>query len=103
MPDLIKFYIRQCVIGFGISAVFVGILLYLNVANLGYLVMNSDMGFLAVLLLWVFNGIVFAGVQFGIAIMMLKPEDEEEDGTPSRLEPVLVEAKTSRIPQISRN
>ena len=72
MPDLIKMYIRQCAIGFAISAVFVGMLLYFNVGTLWHLVTHSDVGALAVILLWVFNGIVFAGVQFGIAIMAMK-------------------------------
>ena len=102
MPDLIKMYIRQCAIGYGISAVFVGMLLYFNVANLWHLVTHSDVGVLAVILLWVFNGIVFAGVQFGIAIMMLKPDEDEQGGTPSRLEPIRVEATQSKISQISR-
>ena len=34
MPELIKLYIRHSLIGFGISAIFVGLLLYFNVMNL---------------------------------------------------------------------
>jgi len=34
MPKLISLYIRQVAIGFAISAAFVGMLLYFNVANL---------------------------------------------------------------------
>ena len=103
MPDLVKMYIRHCAIGFGISAAFVASLLYLNVANLWYLVTHTDAGLLAVFLLWLFNGIVFAGVQFGIAIMLLKPDDDPQDRPPSRLEPVRVEAEARRrkIPLIS--
>lgn len=71
MPELIKLYIRQVVVGFGLSALFVGMLLWMNVANLGTLIGASDIGFIAVALLWVFNGIVFAGVQFSIVIMRM--------------------------------
>ncbi|SHG99501.1 hypothetical protein [Marivita hallyeonensis] len=102
MPDLIKLYIRHCAIGFGIAAGFVAMVLYFNVANLWYLVTHTDVGPLAVFLLWVFNGIVFAGVQFGIAIMMLKPEEASRGGTPSGLESIRVEAAPSRILGISR-
>ncbi|MGH1415853.1 MAG: hypothetical protein ACRBB0_20370 [Pelagimonas sp.] len=71
MPGLVKLYIRQVITGFGLSALFVGMLLWANVANLGALIGASDMGWVAVVMLWVFNGIVFAGVQFAIVIMRL--------------------------------
>ncbi len=81
MPKLISLYMRQTAIGFALSAVFVGMLLYFNVVNLWHLVTHTDGGFLAVGLLWVFNGIVFAGVQFGITIMrMADTEDDRDDG-----------------------
>ncbi|PQO22996.1 hypothetical protein C2I36_10215 [Rhodobacteraceae bacterium WD3A24] len=76
MPELVRLYIRQVAIGFGIAAVFVALLLGLNVANLRHLVFASSDGLLALFLLFFFNGIVFAGVQFGIAVMrMAEPEN----------------------------
>lgn len=95
MPKLIRLYITQVAIGFALSAVFVGILLWLNVANLGHLVLSSDIGWLAVIMLVVFNGIVFSGVQFAIAIMRLA--DDEPPQRPGRklpiLAPVLISVK----------
>lgn len=79
MPDLIQMYIRQCLIGFAVSAVFVGMLFYFNVANLWYLVTHSADGWLAGFLLFFFNGIVFSGVQFGIAIMRMEDKDDDDD------------------------
>lgn len=79
MPDLIKHYIRHSVIGFALSAAFVSLLLYFNVANLWHLVTHTDVGFLAVFLLWLFNGIVFAGVQFGISIMSMRYDEDDDD------------------------
>ena len=79
MPDLIRHYIRQSVIGFALAAVFVSLLLYFNVANLWHLVTHTDVGILAVFLLWLFNGIVFAGVQFGISIMSMRYDDDDDD------------------------
>ena len=69
MPKLVRLFIVNYLIGFAVSAVFVAILLALDVANLRSLILNSDMGLLPVFLLWFFNGVVFAGVQVGIAVM----------------------------------
>lgn len=77
MPKLIRLYITHVAIGFGIAAAFVGMLLYFNVANLWHLVSTSDKGLLAVVILWISNGVIFAGVQFGIAVMRLKDDDDE--------------------------
>jgi hypothetical protein len=71
MPELIKLYIRSCIIGFCIAAAFVATILYLDIAHLRHLVFQSSDGLLAVIVLWVLNGIVFASVQFGIAVMKL--------------------------------
>lgn len=78
MPDLIKLYIKSCTIGFVLSAVFVGLLLWFDVVGLGRLVAGSDIGILAVVVFWVLNGIVFAGVQFGIAVMSMGEDDDDE-------------------------
>jgi len=101
MPDLIKMYIHQSVIGFALSAIFVGLLLYFNVVNLWHLVTHTDVGFLAVFLLWLFNAIVFAGVQFGISIMLMTYDDEDDDdddhrGMPIGLTPIRAEAHAPR-------
>lgn len=80
MPKLVRLYISQVLVGFGLSAAFVSALLYLNVANLWHLVTHSSGGALAVLMLWVFNGIVFAGVQFGITIMRMAEDDTTPRG-----------------------
>lgn len=80
MPKLIRLYVLQVLAGFGLSAVFVGLLLWLNVANLWHLVTSSEAGMLAVFLLWLFNGLVFAGVQFAISIMRMQDADTPPSG-----------------------
>ena len=77
MPKLIRLYITHVAIGFGIAAAFVA-LLWFDVANLWHLVSHSDKGLLAVVILWISNGIIFAGVQFGIAVMRLKDDDDDD-------------------------
>ena len=85
MPKLIRLYITQVVWGFVISAVFVGVLLALNVANLRNLITGSDIGLIALLMIWFMNGIVFAGVQFAYAVMSMA----EKPGGPRRGSPVV--------------
>ena len=80
MPKLISLYIRNVFYGFGLSAVFVGLLMYFNIANLWHLVSSSSMGWVAGVMLFMFNGIVFSGVQFGIAIMRMEDNDEPKGG-----------------------
>jgi hypothetical protein len=99
MPPLIRLYIRHCAIGFGLSAVFVGLLFAFDVANLWTLVSRSDVGVMAALMLFMGNGIVFAGVQFGITVMRMG----EDDAPPRRglREPVLIPAHTD-VPRVPR-
>ena len=78
-PNLIQMYIKHCIIGFIASAIFVGMLFAFDVGGLWRLVSGSPIGMIAALMLWVFNGIVFAGVQFGIAIMSMGDDDDDDD------------------------
>jgi len=94
MPKLIRLYIVNVAIGFGISAAFVAALILLDVAGLQRLILQSPMGWVAGLMMVMFNGVVFAGVQFAIAIMrMADPEDTPPRGRGKRLVPVPVAAQ----------
>ena len=62
MPDLIRLYIQQCMIGFALSAVFVVMLFAFNVMNLWHLVTHTEGGWLAAFLLSMVTGIFVAGV-----------------------------------------
>ena len=100
MPKLVRLYILQVILGFGLSAIFVTLLLYFNVANLWHLVNATTGGFIAAVVLFVLNGIVFAGVQFSITIMRRREDDHPGGGKkndlpvmPAKLVPVRVEVK----------
>lgn len=80
MPHLIQVYIRQVVVGFALAAAFVALLLVFNVANLWSLISGSPIGWMACLMLWAFNGIVFAGVQFALALPKGHGEDDDDQG-----------------------
>ena len=86
MPRLIRFYIRNCLIGFLWAAVFVALLLFYDVAGLWHLISTSDVGVMAGFLLFFFNGIVFAGAQCGVAILLMsEPEDSPPRGRRRRI------------------
>lgn len=95
MPKLISLYIRNVVFGFALSGIFVTVLMYFNTANLWHLVSSSDMGWVAAGMLFMFNGIVFSGVQFAIAIMHIDQDDAPTGGTRT---PLLVEYQPIAIP-----
>ena len=80
LPALVRLYIRQCLIGFALSGVFVALLLGVDVAGLRGLVLTTQGGMLAVFLLFFFNGLVFAGVQFAIAVMRMARPGSDDDG-----------------------
>jgi hypothetical protein len=80
MPQLIRFVIRHLAIGFALALPFTGMLLWCDVANLWHLVTNTAEGPLAVVLLVVFNGIVFAGAQLTIALVLLADRDGPRGG-----------------------
>ena len=61
--------------GFALACVFTGLLIGFDIAHLRHLVVATQGGWLAVLMLVVFNTIVFAGVQFAIAVMRMADDE----------------------------
>jgi hypothetical protein len=99
MPKLIRLYIVNVAIGFVIALAFVSAIVFFDVANLRHLVMETEMGWLAFIMMVVFNGIVFAGVQFAYAVMSLAEKDDtpkggKKQGVMAELAPVRIAAQT---------
>jgi hypothetical protein len=80
MPKLIRLYLLSIAIGFALSAVFAGVLVWQDVMGLGRLILGSDVGLVALAMLVVFNGIIFSGVQFGLRIMLMADDDAGPKG-----------------------
>lgn len=99
-PNLMRFYLRHCAIGFALSAIFVTLILWRDVAGLGSLIAGSDVGLLAVFLLWFFNGTIFGGVQFAIVVMS-QAEDERDDPPRGPFIPVLATAESQERQELS--
>jgi hypothetical protein len=100
MPKLVRLYIVNVLIGFALALVFVIGLVWLDVANLRHLILDTSSGPLAFVLLVLSNGVVFAGVQFGIAVMRLAEDDRGPKGgrgvpLATRI-PIRVEATAAR-------
>ena len=81
MPRLVRLYLFSALAGLGLSVVFVALLLLLDVGGLRHLVLGSRDGWLAGITLIILNMIVFAGVQFGIAVMRLADSPPPCGGT----------------------
>lgn len=90
MPKLVRLYIQSVALGFAVSAGFTAGLLWLDVAGIGHLILASDIGWIAVAMLVVFNGIVFSAVQFAFRVMGMAESDDGPHGGRGAREPVLV-------------
>ncbi len=92
MPQLIRLYIVCVATGFGISALFLAAMLWQDVAGLQRLILGSDSGFVAALMLFVFQGVLFGGVQFAITIMSMGQDDPDQ----GKMIPIRVTNPTKR-------
>ncbi|TGD62683.1 hypothetical protein EYC08_15400 [Tabrizicola sp. WMC-M-20] len=103
MPKLIRLYIVNVAIGFGLSVAFVTGLVWLDVAGLQHLILQSSMGWVAALMMVMVNGVVFGGVQFAIAVMrMAEAPDTPPGGTRERRVPVPVRVEARARAQLPR-
>lgn len=89
LPRIVRLYIFHSLIGFAISAVFTGFVLYANVANIGHLVTSVEGGMIMAGIFFMLNGIVFASVQTGIVIMSLGEADDGPRGGGVKITPVM--------------
>ncbi len=72
MPDILRLFIRNALIGFGIAAIFVAVLVWLDVNGLRGSLAGEDRLGLALFILWFGNGTFFAALQIAWAVMALR-------------------------------
>ena len=82
MPRLVRFLLRHATFGFLIACVAVTLMMITDFANLRTLMMESEVGFLALCLLTFFLGLTLASVQMGIAVILLSDGDRSRDSDP---------------------
>lgn len=97
MPKLIRLYIVNIAIGFLLAVIFTAALIGLNIANLRHLVTSVSSGWVAVAMLVAFHTVLFAGVQFAIAVMRMA----EDPGRPGPGRRIRVFHKAARLPVTS--
>ena len=96
MPPVFHFFFGQVVLGFAAAAVFVALLLAMDVGGLRGLVARSPDGMLAVFLFFVLNGLVFGGARAAMAVFRLAEIGSSRGPSGRR-----VEART-RSPRLRR-
>ncbi|SFE50194.1 hypothetical protein [Roseivivax sediminis] len=96
LPPLVALFVRNWIVGFALSGIFVGLLIAGDVAGLRHLILGSADGMLALFLLWFFNGIVFAGAQTGARIFLMAEDEGGHGGGHRPLIPVRVAAEARR-------
>ena len=95
MPKLVRLYIISIAIGFALAVAFVGVLVALDVAGLRHLMSSTRGGWIAVLMMVFFHGVLFSGVQFAIRIMLMAEDDGPKGGLRQRIRHVLAPAHAS--------
>ncbi|SEO06335.1 hypothetical protein SAMN04489859_103217 [Paracoccus alcaliphilus] len=98
MQPLVRLYIRSIVLGFALAALFTALLIWLDVAHLRHLILSSLIGWLAVAMLVIFNGIVFSGVQFAFVIMRMADSPPPRGGRRQRMPRMGAPALAIRVP-----
>lgn len=99
MPKLIRLYIVNGAIGFALAVAFVALLIWADVAHLRHLILETESGPLAAVIMVMFHGVVFAGAQFAIAVMQMAEPQEPRGGRRPRqgeLQPIRVTLPTRR-------
>ena len=71
MPRLVSLYIDSVLLGLVVGILFMVLLVVLDVAGIGSLVLRTQGGFVAVGMITVFFGTLFASVQFALSVMRL--------------------------------
>ena len=89
MPKLVRLYIISIAIGFALAVAFVGVLVALDVAGLRHLMSSTRGGWIAVLMMVFFHGVLFSGGQFAIRIMLMAEDDGPKGGMRQRIRHVL--------------
>ncbi len=80
MPEPLRAYKTTILIGFAAAGVFLAMALWFDVAGLRGAIQRSDIGWLALLPLWLGNGAVFSGLQAAISAGGTDDDDDEPRG-----------------------
>jgi hypothetical protein len=74
-----RLQMKDLLIGFGLSGVFLVMLLWFNIAGLGSLIVGTAKGWLVAVAIWIVNGFVFSRVQSALAGLSMNDDDDDDD------------------------
>lgn len=77
-PRLVRFLVRNALLGIAAGWSLLVLLLYTDTFGLGRLVTGSEHGWLAVVMLAAGFAITFGSAAMGTAVFLLRPDGEEE-------------------------
>ena len=77
LPRIVRLYILHTLVGFALSAVFTGLVLWFDIVGIGRLVTEVEGGWIMGFVFFVLNGIVFASVQTAIVVMTMDYDDSD--------------------------
>ena len=86
IPPAIRFMVLHGLVGFGLSTLFVGAVLWADPGGAGSLILRVG-GWPVVAMLWFFSGLTFGSVQIGTAIMLQDGSDRPGGGRRMRIPP----------------
>lgn len=78
VPPLLRFLAVNCAIGVAAGWAFLGTLIWLDIAGLRQLIVNSSAPAIPLLMLIVMFAITFGAAAMGTAVLLLPKEDEDE-------------------------
>jgi hypothetical protein len=82
-PPLVRYLVKNAAIGFSMAVLFVAAMLYFNVGNLMALIVQSDVGLFAIVLMTLVIGFTFASLQMGFAVMFASDDIDKEISGPA--------------------
>jgi hypothetical protein len=94
-PPLVRFLVKNAVLGFAMAVLFVAAMLYFNVGNLMALIVQSDVGLFAIVLMTLMIGFTFASLQMGFAVMFAS--DDIDKGQSDRASPLMSDKEMRRL------
>lgn len=74
MPEIVRLFVRNGLIGFGVAALFVGLLIVLDVNGLRESLAGEERLGLALFVLWLGNATLFAALQIAWAVMAMRAD-----------------------------
>ncbi|MEM6588914.1 MAG: hypothetical protein AAF641_10740 [Pseudomonadota bacterium] len=89
---------KNVFIGFGLSAVFLCMALWFNIAGLMSYIAETTTGWIVALLMWLVNGAVFTWVQTVISAAFMDDDDEDDHHGGRRMRDMEHDHAVVRVP-----